>query len=246
MFDDPRFIKRISIESGDANQYPFSIDVIRHWQEVELHPKVTYFVGENGSGKSTIAEALAITLRLNPEGGNRNINFSNLESESILHQYMQVDLGFNTIKSAYFFRAESTFGLYTQAEKQKDVELGWHVYGWSDRHKASHGEGHLALIRDKAHGDVCIFDEPESALSPDRQLAFLAIIQQLIDNGSQVIICTHSPIVLSYPDALIYSLENTGPQEVTYENTPCVQFLKMFADNRELMVSEVLKPDEED
>ncbi|TVR46314.1 MAG: AAA family ATPase [Planctomycetota bacterium] len=225
--------------------YPFDLPCVRHLGVLAFHPAVTYLVGENGSGKSTLIEALAQCCGLNVEGGNRNTVFNTHQTASLLWKHLELRTAVAGIRSGFFFRAETLYNLFTKAEEEKRDPHGWHVYGWSDRHQASHGEGHIRLFKEKVQGDVLIFDEPEAALSPHRQLAFLALIRQWIQQGSQVIIATHSPIILSYPDAWIYGLDSGPLQRIAYEECACVQVMEAFMQQRQRMVSAVLAdPDE--
>ena len=238
---DGRYVRSIMVDGPQPETYPFSIPCIKNLGELMFHPKVTYIVGENGTGKSTLIEALATACRFNPEGGNRNTIFSTHNTISSLSDHLIVNFNGNLLKEGFFFRAETMYNLFSKAEAEKKDQYGWHVYGWSDRHDASHGEGHLKLFLEKIHSGFLIFDEPESALSPEKQMAFLTLITDWIRNGCQIVICTHSPIILSYPESLIYSLDAEAPQVVSYQETQCVQTYDLFMKNRQRMVHELTK-----
>jgi predicted ATPase len=206
--------------------YPFSIPAIRQLGTLELHPKVTFFVGENGSGKSTLIEALAIAVGFNAEGGSKNFNFSTRRSESSLHAALRVSRGIRREKDGFFLRAESFFNVATEIDQLGVV----HSYGSASLHEQSHGESFLALANHRLRGHgLYLFDEPEAALSPGRQLALLRIIHLLAQKErSQFVIATHSPILMAYPDALIYHLSSDGIREIAYQDTEHYQLTRTF------------------
>ena len=234
------YIREISIPETEKEDYPFSIPIVKNFGSIELHNKVTYFVGENGSGKSTILEALAIALRFNPEGGTRNTIFSTHQTESSLWETMRITKGMKTINHGFFFRAETMYNLFSKAESEKDDPHGWHIYGWQGMHARSHGEGHLKLFEKKMRKGFYLLDEPEAALSPEKQMSFLTLLDNLIANESQVVICTHSPIILAYPDSWIYSFDSSAPKKIEYSEAKCVEYYDLFFKKREVMLSELL------
>jgi predicted ATPase len=197
----------------DRRAYPFAIPAIATLERLELHPEVTFFVGENGSGKSTLLEAIAIKAGFNPEGGTKNFRSANRPSESELHAHMRLARGARREQRGFFLRAESMFNVATEAEDYRGL-------GWAALHEMSHGESFLwvAMNRFGPRG-LYLLDEPESALSPTRQLSFLARMRQLVREGSQLVISTHSPILLAYPGARILQLGPGGIDEVRYEET---------------------------
>ena len=227
------FLKSILIEvpSGKESRYPFNIPAIKGGLELKLNSFITFLVGENGSGKSTFIEAIAIQLGLNPEGGNRYTVFNSLESESDLSEHTFISKGVKRIRDSFFFRAETAYSLFQEAERQKEFGgFGW-AHRWSDMHKKSHGESLLEILKHRLKDGVYIFDEPETALSVQRQLEFLSYIHQLVCNGSQLIIATHSPIILSYPSSAIFELTEEGPIEMDYKSTMSYKTMKHFIDN---------------
>lgn len=234
---DSRFIRSFELAPDrPSDVWPWNIPAIRSLGILELHPAVTFIVGDNGSGKSTLLEALATRLGLNPEGGNRNIRFSSLQSESPLHESLRIDRAHRRISDAFFFRAETMSALFAAAQSE-----GWQ--NWTDRHTSSHGEGHLKLILDKLSSGFYIFDEPESALSVQWQMTFLRIIHDLVGLGSQLLIATHSPIILAYPNSRILELTSTGPQERLYEETQPYILTRRFLDRRKTMLAELFSDD---
>jgi len=197
-------------------EYPFSIPAIKSMDRVKLHPAVTFFIGENGSGKSTLIEALAVKNRFNAEGGSRNFDFATRASHSILSDYLKLERKGRQATDGFFLRAESFYNVATAVENLR-VQGS---YGGKSLHEQSHGESFFALLKNRLSGDgVYIFDEPEAALSPMRQMSMLVLMKGLVDNGAQFIIATHSPILLAYPDALIYQMSPEGMAVVPYTET---------------------------
>ena len=229
-----------------TDEYPFTIKSISKITEIKFHPSVTYIVGDNGSGKSTILEAIAISLGINPEGGNKNIRFSLLKTESALSRHILINKTGRKIKDAFFFRAETMFNLYVAAKVDEDENPGfsWGAHGYKDLKNKSHGEGHLEIISNKMSEGIYLFDEPESGLAVDKQFQFISEIQRLIGNGSQVIIATHSPIILSYPDCVIYNLDDSGISTIEYEDSKAYKLTKLFMSHRKRIISELITDDE--
>lgn len=219
----------------DFDAYPFSIPAVRELEQIDFHPEVTFLVGENGAGKSTLLEAIAVAWGFNAEGGTRNANFSTAEAHSDLHRYIRTVKSFKRPRTGYFLRAESFFNLATYEENMDD---GQHPsYGDKGLHRQSHGESFLALLQNKFQPDgFYMLDEPEAALSPNRQLAALAIIHKLAQNRSQFIIATHSPILLAYPHARIYLLDQGGLAETRYEDTEHYTTTRHFLNNPAAML----------
>jgi predicted ATPase len=217
--------------------YPFSIPVIKSLDKIEFHPKVTFFVGENGAGKSTLLEALAISIGLNPEGGSRNFNFASRESHSSLHECIRVAKGVKRPKDAFFLRAESLFNVGTEIERLGVLDS----YGYKSLHEQSHGESFLSLMIERFFGNgIYLLDEPEAALSPTRQLSALRRIHDLVKDNSQFIICTHSPIMMAYPDSWIYLLNEEGCKRVDYKETEHYEITRGFLNRPEMMLASLL------
>ncbi|MFT3839303.1 MAG: AAA family ATPase [Myxococcaceae bacterium] len=213
------FIRHVELKReavGDFKRYPFSIPAVKHLDKLELDPRITFFVGENGSGKSTLIEGIAVAAGFNPEGGSRNHNFATRRSDSDLHAFLKVVRGVKRPKTEFFLRAESFFNVATNIEEIDMV----HAYGGVSLHEQSHGESFLALVTNRfGPNGLYILDEPEAALSPQRQLSLLRVMHDLIAQGSQFIVATHSPLLLAYPDARIYQLGGSGIETVRYEET---------------------------
>lgn len=194
---------------------------------------VTFFVGDNGVGKSTLLEALAVGSGLNAEGGSRNFNFSTYHTESELYKYLTI-IKKNYEKDGFFLRAES---FYNVATNIIDNHLNLDGYGGKSLHEQSHGESFLSLVQNRFRGNgLYILDEPEAALSPTRQMTLLLEIKRLVEMGSQFIIATHSPIVLAYPDAIIFEISNAGINEKQYNETETYQVMNKFVNEREKMI----------
>jgi predicted ATPase len=212
----------------DAQKYPFNIPAVGALDNLQFHADVTFFVGENGSGKSTVLEALALALGYSPEGGTKNVCLETTSSVSPLHASLRLSRSFQKPSDGYFLRAESFFNVATYMD-----EIGLlSSYGGKSLHARSHGEAFLTLLTDKFRGDgLYLLDEPEAALSPQRQLAALAAIHQLVKNDSQFIIATHSPILLSYPGARIFQFSSSGISPVAFEDTEHYSVTRDFLNN---------------
>ena len=233
-------LKKNEIES--FSKYPFCLPVVRNLEKLEFHPKVTFFVGENGSGKSTILEAIAVALGFNPEGGSINFDFSSRDTHSELYNYIKLIKGVKRPKDGFFLRAESFYNFETNLEElDRNVPGMFKYYGGESLHKKSHGESFFAVFMERFRGNgIYILDEPEAALSPSRQMAMIVRMHELLKNDSQFIIATHSPILTAYPDAIIYEIKN-GIKKVNYEDTENYTVMKSFINDREKMLKWLLK-----
>ncbi len=233
-----RYVMLRRDEVPDFKKYPFSIPAVRNLERLDFHPKVTFFVGENGSGKSTLIEAIAVAAGFNSEGGSRNFNFATRRSESDLHQYLRLVRGVRRPRTGYFLRAESFFNVATEIEKL-DAEPAFapkivESYGGTSLHEKSHGESFIALVSERfGPSGLYLLDEPEAALSPQRQLALLKLIHDLVQQDCLFVISTHSPLLLAYPDARIYHLSEEGMAEVRYEETEHYALTRDFLLDRE-------------
>jgi predicted ATPase len=194
----------------DLDRYPFTIPAVRELGVLEPHPDVTFFVGENGAGKSTVLEAIAVALGLPAEGGTKNVHRQQQEV-SPLHRLLRVVKGWRWPRNSYFLRAESLFNVFTYLDELPG--------GGPSFHLRSHGEAFMDVMLGFRGDGLYLLDEPEAALSPNRQLAALAVIDRLVKEGAQFIIATHSPILLAYPRAKILSFDGTGIAEISYEDT---------------------------
>ena len=215
-------LKRDKVPSFDA--FPYCLPVLRHLDSLELHPRVTFVVGENGSGKSTLLEAVAIAAGFNAEGGTKNFRFNTRRSHSSLHEHLTLVKSAKRARDGFFLRAESFFNVATEIE-HLDAEPARappiiNSYGFRSLHEQSHGESFFALMNNRFGGQgFYVLDEPEAALSPTRQLAMLVRMHELVRAKSQFIIATHSPILMAYPDAWIFQIGKRGLERVEYEET---------------------------
>ena len=212
---------------------------MRKLDGLRLHPNVTFLIGENGIGKSTILEGLAVALGFNAEGGSKNLVFATTESHTGLYQHISFERGYKTAKTGYFLRAETFYNVASQIDylDQEAGGLGTPIaasYGGRSLHHQSHGESFLSLLLHRfGRQGLYILDEPEAALSPARQLTVLARIHELVQSGSQFVIATHSPILMAYPTARIYQLSETGYDEVAFKETEHYRLTKDFLDSPE-------------
>lgn len=241
------FIDQVLLDRSrirDPQHYAYKIPALKDFSQLALHKHVTFFVGENGSGKSTFLEALAVASGLNPEGGSRNFAFSTRSSHSELHHALRLSRFHGLIPDAWFLRAESLFNVATQIEILDDQPSNTpkliNSYGGKSLHEQSHGEAFMSLIENRFRQGLYFLDEPEAALSPQRQLEFLIILDQLIQQKSQLVIATHSPIIMSYPKARIYSFSDAGIQPIAYEETEHYLVTKTFLDCPERMLRHLM------
>nr|WP_314860290.1 AAA family ATPase [uncultured Undibacterium sp.] len=237
------YLQQISIRAEDEidrAEFPFCIPAIGEMNELKFHPDVTFFVGENGAGKSTLLEAIAIAMGFGAEGGTKNVHFETANTISSLHTHLRLSKSFRKPSDGYFLRAESFYNVATYMD---DVGyLGG--YGGKSLHARSHGESFMALLDMKLRGNgLYLFDEPEAALSPNRQLAALSVIHRLVQDQSQFIIATHSPILLSYPNAKIYQFDGSGIYEVAYEDTEHYAITKDFLNHYPRRLQQLLNED---
>ena len=237
------FLKTVGLRQDRVpsfDRYPFSIPAVRGLGLLRFHPGVTFLVGENGSGKSTLIEAIAVAAGFNAEGGSKNFQFSTRSSESELWKALELGRGVRREKDGFFLRAESYFNVATQLE---ELGVPLKYYGGKSPHEQSHGESFLALATHRFAGEgLYILDEPEAALSPGRQLALLRIIHLLVaGRGSQFVIATHSPILMAYPEALLYHLHPDGIATIAYEETEHYRITRDFLNQREAYLHHLLR-----
>lgn len=244
MYIDRIEVDRDKIPQGSQDAYAFELPALRNLKFLTLEKQVTFLVGENGAGKSTLLEAIAIAYGFNPEGGSKNFNFSTYQSHSGLYQALRFTRNAFP-KDGYFLRAESFYNVATSIDEMDGYSNGVSSfiqnYGGRSLHEQSHGESFLALVLNRFRGKgLYILDEPEAALSPTRQLSLIARMGELNKNHSQFIIATHSPILMSYPDADIFLLSEQGIHRTEYEETEHYKITKQFLENPERMLKELL------
>ncbi len=233
-----RFIQSVSIEWNNIadDSYLHRIEAIRGMEKIDFHSAVTIFAGENGSGKSTLLEAIAVAHGFNPEGGTKNYSFSTHDTHSELCEAIRIARGSRREKWGYFLRAESFYNVASQEERYADISHPSAKY-----HERSHGESFLLLAQNNLQpGGLFFFDEPEAALSPQRQLTLLMEIDRCAKQGAQFFIVTHSPILLGIPDAEIYSFDGESIHLCEYEETQSYQVMEMFINNRDALLYRLL------
>jgi predicted ATPase len=198
---------------------------------IELDPHVTFLVGENGSGKSTFVEAMAVASKLNPEGGGRTYQFSfaTRASHSGLHRRLELERSEIAPLNAFFLRAESVFNLATAVEASEMADVFQRPL-----HEQSHGESFLDIAVNRlGPRGLYFFDEPEAALSVNGQLALMRRMHELVEEHSQFVVATHSPILMGYPEATILELGDDGIVQVAYEETQQVELTRSFLEDRD-------------
>jgi predicted ATPase len=228
------FVKKMILNRSritNFNKYPYNIPLLQEFYELSFDKNVTFLVGDNGIGKSTLIEALAVKLELNAEGGTQNFNFSTNDTHSDLYECINLVTDISKPKNKFFFRAETFYNVATEIENLDIIEY----YGGASLHDCSHGESFIQLIENKfIPKGLYILDEPEAALSPQNQMRLLCIIDKLAKKGSQFIISTHSPILITYREADIYDL-NKGCKKVNYTETDTFNIYKSFINNPDKM-----------
>lgn len=232
--DSKLFVTRIALDRDrieDFSKYPFNIEVVKNFEEIRFTSQVTFLVGENGIGKSTFIEAIAVALGLNPEGGSQNFRFSTLATHSNLSDYLTVST-FNKPSTKFFLRAESFYNVASEVVRieEENHDGLFNIYG-GNLHECSHGESFIKLVQNRFYPNgLYILDEPEAALSPQRQMSLLCLINDLVEKGSQFIIATHSPILTSYRNGVILNLDDNF-KEIDYFDTDIYNLYKMYLDD---------------
>ena len=240
-----RYIESVQIMRKDIPNediYPFNIESLKHMQNLDFDHDITLFSGENGSGRSTLIEAIATAYGFNPEGGNKNIQFSTRNTHSDLYEYIRMNRGIHHAEDGFFLRAES---FYNMASKIDEIGGIHQYYGGKSLHSVSHGESFLNLVLNRFWGNgLYILDEPEAALSPTGQFTLLKKIYDLANQeNSQFIIATHSPILLACPHAKIYEFDEEGIHEKSYRDTMNFALYHRFL-NDPAMIQRILEEDE--
>lgn len=247
--NEPRFLHGIGLKPHlvpSFDVFPFSLPTIKNLGSLAFHPRVTFFVGENGAGKSTLLEAIALAEGFNAEGGSRrHAQFKTRDShDDTLWKALELNRGGGkrlARSDSYFVRAESFYNLATYLDEVGSNNAGPFSQAGS-YHQQSHGEAFMNLMTGRFGGNgLYLLDEPEAALSPQRQLSFLAALHELVLRGSQFIIATHSPIVLAYPDAHIYHFSERGIETIAYEETEHYKVTRAFLLRRDIMLKELLE-----
>lgn len=233
-----QFIKGLSIDWKRIAPYSYlrEIEALHELKSLEFTSPITFFVGENGSGKSTLLEAIAIAAGFNPEGGSRNYHFSTFDSHSELCEAIRLVRSCNRPGWGYFLRAESFYNVATKEMDYADADHPSQKY-----HEKSHGESFLTLAQNqfRPHG-LYLLDEPEAALSPQRQLTLLINIHECAKAGAQFFIVTHSPILLGMPEAEILTFDEGKLHSCGYEETSSYQITELYINNRKQLLERLL------
>lgn len=230
-----KYISEIRVElSLPKDSYLKNIPALRYLENgnvLKFDKDITFLVGENGVGKSTIIEAIAVASRINPEGGNENHMFASCNTHSELNEYLDISLkGYP--KKKYFLRAETFYNLATYL---RNVNFDYSD-NLIDYHKMSHGQSFLAAVQNLNGNGLYIFDEPEAALSPLKLMTLMCEINRLANHNSQFIIATHSPILMTMPNSDVLSLSDNGIEKIDYTETEHYKISKMFLDYPERMI----------
>ena len=206
---------------------------------ITFQTPVTFVVGENGVGKSTLVEALAVSLGLNAEGGTRSLRFSTNNTHSTLHEHLKVVKGYRRPRDWFFLRAESVYNVATQIDRIGDgLQF---AYGGKSLHDQSHGESFLAIAENRFHGNgLYLLDEPEAALSPRSILRLMCTIDRLARQGSQFVISTHSPLLMALPGSTVLQLTDHGIEQVDYRQTEHYLLTRRFLEKPEQVLEELL------
>lgn len=237
------YISNVSLskEIPDTN-YLSGLPIIKNLKDkggIQFDKNVTFLVGENGVGKSTLIEGIAVAMGFNPEGGTVNFNFSTRSTHSDLYEYLTIGRGYKKRRDGFFLRAES---FYNVASNIDEIGAGtiWN-YGGVSLHQQSHGESFMAVVENRFGGKgLYILDEPEAALSPMRLMRLMYCMKELVEDDSQFIISTHSPILMTFPGAEVLEITEEGIKSVNYKDTEHYIVTKRFMDAPEKIVEELL------
>ncbi len=226
-------------ERPPEDSYLAALPMIRQLSaagELVFHKPVTFFVGENGTGKSTLLEAIAVAGGFNAEGGSRDFRFSTRDSHSALYEYLTI-IREDFPDDGFFLRAESFYNAASYLDEHSDLRR----YGGVSLHEQSHGEAFMSLVVNRFAGrGLYLLDEPEAALSPRRLMGLLCAIDDLVKRDSQFLIATHSPILMAYPDAEILQFSDDGVRPAAYRETEHYKLTKQFLDAPERMIKLLL------
>ena len=244
------FIRAVDIDWDVVSQgsYLREIPALRFEGPLRLDGSVTFLVGENGTGKSTLLEGVAVAWGFNPEGGGKNYHFSTYDSHSELHRAVRLVRNPVKPRHSYFLRAESFYNVASKAEEYRVSGLGedseedfYSRYGGKALHNQSHGESFLHLAEGEFRpGGLYLLDEPEAALSPQRQLSLLVLIHDLARQGAQFIIASHSPILLGLPEAQILSFDEGAIHPCAWRETESYRVTELFINQRDRLLRQLL------
>lgn len=242
------YISRVSLTKEiPQGNYLRNLPVVKNLRKTEgirFSKNVTFLVGENGVGKSTLVEGIAVAMGFNPEGGTINFNFATKDSHSDLYNYLTVSRGYKRHRDGFFLRAESFYNVASNIDDMDQEIMGTPViasYGGVSLHKQSHGESFMALVENRFGGNgLYILDEPEAALSPMRLMRLMCYMQELVRQDSQFIISTHSPILMTFPGAEVLQITEDRIRSVDYKDTEHYMVTKRFMDAPEKILESLL------
>lgn len=242
---DELYLRRIDIDMSliDRDSYLRDIPILKSTKHLDFKSNITFFAGENGTGKSTLLEAIAVSYGFSAEGGTLNYNFSTYDSHSELYKAIRMSKGIKRPSFSYFLRAESFYNVATKSEEYRDKpeKVYYWDYGGKSFHSQSHGESFFSLMSAFSPNGFYILDEPEAALSPQKQLSVLCEIHSLAQQGAQFIIASHSPILLGIPGAQILSFDGDKIVPCEYTQTESYKVTEMFIKNREHLLRYLLE-----
>lgn len=243
---DELYLKRVDVRKdlpAFREGYFSKLPALCSLDSLAFHRPVTMFVGENATGKSTLLEGIAVAWGFNPEGGSKNFSFRTRDTHSQLFRCLKLIKGPAPCRDGFFLRSESFYNVSSQVD---ELGLDLREYGGASLHSRSHGESFLSLVlsRFRGHG-LYLLDEPEAALSPTRQLTLLCAMHELVKNGSQLILATHSPILMAYPQAALLKFDERGIHPTEYKKTEHYQVSRAFLEKPQKMLR-VLFSEQED
>lgn len=241
------YVRGIKIKDIEEDVYYKHLPAIKHIidrEELKLSSNVTFLVGENGIGKSTLIEAIAVAMGFNPEGGTKSFCFSTNDSHADLYDHMTIVRGFRSPRDGFFLRAESMYNVASNIDELDADPWGGPkiigAFGGVSLHHQSHGESFLSVVENRFHGNgIYILDEPEAALSPARLLRLLCNMNELVKRNSQFIIATHSPMLMAFPGSEVLELNEDGIRGISYKETEHYLITRRFLDNPERMINEL-------
>ena len=235
-----KYISSILFDNSlSENSYLNDLSIIKYLaanKELKFSSNITFLVGENGTGKSTVLEAIAVAYGFNAEGGTKNFSFSTKDTHSGLSEHLTLTKR-DYAKDGFFLRAESLYNAATYIDEVKAT----HNYGNVSLHNQSHGESFLSIVQNRFSGNgLYLLDEPEAALSPMRLMTLIVEIDNLLKNNSQFIIATHSPILMAFPNAEILQFSESGIEKVKYYETEHYKTTKLFVEEPEKMIHHLI------
>jgi predicted ATPase len=232
----------IHLDRIQPGVHPFSMPLFENGLDLTLTTPVTFIVGENGSGKSSLLEAIAWATGFGEQGGSRDRSFAEGADGHALGRALRLAWR-QPVADGFFLRSETFFNF---ARYLEEVGSSFLAYGGTPLNRLSHGEAFLALFQNRFEDGIYLLDEPEAALSPARQLAFLRVLHQLSQaRVAQFIIATHSPMLLTLPGATVLQIEDGRIFPTSYQRTEHYELTRGFLDDPAKFYRFLLADDEE-